>query len=86
ICIDQSVYAKWRLQFGLCNEAESSVPEDQDDDCLLYPFTSRLDWEVGCWVVQEGIGHKAFDRLLVISGVSHLEACCYISDIFSTLG
>ncbi|KAG0698800.1 hypothetical protein DFH29DRAFT_983755 [Suillus ampliporus] len=38
IRIDQSVHAKWRLQFGLCNEAESSVPEDQDDD--------RLDWQV----------------------------------------
>ncbi|KAG0705538.1 hypothetical protein DFH29DRAFT_781450, partial [Suillus ampliporus] len=49
ICIDQSVHAKWRLQFGLCNEAESSVPEDQDDDSLFYPFTSRLDWQVGCW-------------------------------------
>ncbi|KAG1744088.1 uncharacterized protein EDB91DRAFT_1050852 [Suillus paluster] len=69
ICIDQSVHAKWRLQFGLCNEAESSVPEDQDDDSLFYPFASRLDWQVGCWAVQEGIGHKAFDRLLAILGV-----------------
>ncbi|KAG0693087.1 hypothetical protein DFH29DRAFT_1007669 [Suillus ampliporus] len=75
--IDQSVHAKWRLQFGLCNEAESSVPEDQDDDSLFYPFASRLDWQVGCWVVQEGIGHKAFDRLLAIPGVKDRLGLAY---------
>lgn len=85
IRIDQSVHEKWRLQFGLCNEdteTESSVPEDQDDDSIFYPFASRLDWQVGCWAVQEGIGHKAFDRLLAIPGVRHLQACYYISDAF----
>ncbi|KAG1737845.1 uncharacterized protein EDB91DRAFT_1249522 [Suillus paluster] len=77
IRIDQSVHAKWRLQFGLCNEAESSVPEDQDDDSLFYPFTSRPDWQVGCWAVQEGIGHKAFDRLLAIPEVKDCLGLAY---------
>ncbi|KAF9226844.1 hypothetical protein BS17DRAFT_794275 [Gyrodon lividus] len=33
------------------------------------PFPSELDWRVACWAVQEGIGHKLFDRLLAIPGV-----------------
>ncbi|KAG1760237.1 hypothetical protein EDD22DRAFT_980691 [Suillus occidentalis] len=42
---------------------------EEEEDCLFYPFASHLDWEVACWAVQEGIGHKAFDRLLAIPGV-----------------
>ena len=74
IRIDQTVHAKWRQQFGISDleEDESQTDEGSDDENegLFYPFASRLDWEVACWVVQEGIGHKAFDRLLAIPGVS----------------
>ncbi|KAG2134040.1 uncharacterized protein EDB93DRAFT_1242739 [Suillus bovinus] len=41
----------------------------EEEDPLFYPFASHLDWKVVCWAVQEGIGHKAFDRLLAIPGV-----------------
>ncbi|KAG1761013.1 hypothetical protein EDD22DRAFT_780373, partial [Suillus occidentalis] len=48
-------------------EVESGRSDDKDEDGnLFYPFTSQLDWQVACWAVQKGIGHKAFDRLLAI--------------------
>ena len=34
------------------------------------PFASELDWRVACWAIQDGIGHKSFDRLMAIPGVS----------------
>ncbi|KAG1884783.1 hypothetical protein F4604DRAFT_1977115 [Suillus subluteus] len=34
------------------------------------PFASELDWRIARWAVQEGIGHKSFDRLMAIPGVS----------------
>ncbi|KAI0055226.1 hypothetical protein BV25DRAFT_1921995 [Artomyces pyxidatus] len=33
------------------------------------PFASSRDWYVAQWVVNEGIGHKSFDRFLEIPGV-----------------
>ncbi|KAJ7334948.1 hypothetical protein DFH08DRAFT_916210 [Mycena albidolilacea] len=33
------------------------------------PFASELDWRIADWVVKEGPGHKAFNRLLDIPGV-----------------
>ena len=77
IRIDQTIHEKWRQQFGLSGEedemrTEGTSDEDQHEaDHLFYPFASKLDWEVACWAVQEGIGHKAFDRLLAIPGVSN---------------
>ncbi|KAG2071691.1 hypothetical protein BDR04DRAFT_1015493 [Suillus decipiens] len=44
---------------------------------MFYSFTSRLDWQVGCWAVQEGIRHKAFDRLLAIPGVKKCLGLAY---------
>ncbi|KAG2097927.1 uncharacterized protein F5147DRAFT_747407 [Suillus discolor] len=31
-------------------------------------FESELEWRVACWAIQDGIGHKSFDRLMVIPG------------------
>ncbi|KAJ7743424.1 hypothetical protein B0H14DRAFT_2308748, partial [Mycena olivaceomarginata] len=33
------------------------------------PFASELDWMIAEWVIKDGPGHKAFDRLLDIPGV-----------------
>jgi hypothetical protein len=77
IRIDQTIHEKWRQQFGLSEEEDemrtegTSPDSDHEGDHLFYPFASKLDWEVACWAVQEGIGHKAFDRLLAIPGVSN---------------
>ncbi|KAG0696668.1 hypothetical protein DFH29DRAFT_984553 [Suillus ampliporus] len=73
IRMEETVHAKWRTQFGLGDgeEVESDHSDDEDEDGnLFYLFASRLDWQVGCWAVQEGIGHKAFDRLFAIPGSS----------------
>jgi hypothetical protein len=34
------------------------------------PFTSELDWRIARWTVKDNPGHKVFDRLLSIPGVS----------------
>ncbi|KAG1816437.1 uncharacterized protein BJ212DRAFT_1503373 [Suillus subaureus] len=71
--MEETVHAKWWTQFGLGDGEEVELDcSDDEDDNLFYPFASRLDWQVGCWAVQEGIGHKAFDRLFAIPGVHQL--------------
>ncbi len=37
----------------------------------FHPFDSELDWRIAQWAIKEDSGHKAFDRLLSIPGVSH---------------
>jgi len=37
----------------------------------FYPFNSELDWRIAQWAIKEDPGHKAFDRLLSIPGVSY---------------
>ena len=37
----------------------------------FHPFNSELDWRIAQWAIKEDPGHKAFDRLLSIPGVSH---------------
>ena len=52
--------------------------EDQEDvemgstdgrKSFFHPFESMMDWRIGRWFIQEGIGHNAIDRLLSIPGV-----------------
>ncbi|KAG1781474.1 hypothetical protein EV702DRAFT_1177263 [Suillus placidus] len=73
IRIDRNVYVKWHQQFGLTEDEDdmekNGMGMDEEDSHLFYLFASHLDWEVACWAVQEGIGHKAFDRLLAIPEV-----------------
>ncbi|KAG0708254.1 hypothetical protein DFH29DRAFT_994508 [Suillus ampliporus] len=46
------------------------MPEDKMIIVYFIPLPLRLDWQGRiCWAVQEGYGHKAFDRLLAIPGV-----------------
>lgn len=37
----------------------------------FHPFNSELDWRIAQWAIKENPGHKAFDRLLSVPGVSH---------------
>jgi hypothetical protein len=41
------------------------------------PFASEMDWKIAKWVVNDGPGHAAFDRLLAIPDVSR-----YITQLF----
>ena len=34
------------------------------------PFASELDWRIARWAIKDNPGHKVFDRLLSIPGVS----------------
>ncbi|KAJ7852764.1 hypothetical protein B0H14DRAFT_3656681 [Mycena olivaceomarginata] len=43
--------------------------EDPDSPNVFAPFASELDWRIAEWVIKDGPGHKAFDRLLEIPGV-----------------
>jgi hypothetical protein len=42
----------------------------EEGDKRFAPFASELDWRVARWTVQEGVGHKSFDRLMAIPEVS----------------
>jgi hypothetical protein len=90
IRVDETVYQRWRREFsGTDEEGDVSM----DDGGLgegssaavnrFAPFASELDWRVACWAIQDGIGHKSFDRLMAIPGV---RAMIYgIELIFLTL-
>ncbi|KIY60835.1 hypothetical protein CYLTODRAFT_363653, partial [Cylindrobasidium torrendii FP15055 ss-10] len=39
------------------------------ESTLFHPFASKLDWEVAQWMVNDGIAHSSFNRLLNIAGV-----------------
>ena len=68
---------KWKQILGQ-EPAEESFNMDVDEEQpgrveqqnSYAPFTSELDWRIAKWVVQDGPGHKAFDHLLSIPGVS----------------
>ncbi|KAG0693111.1 hypothetical protein DFH29DRAFT_985579 [Suillus ampliporus] len=62
--MDSTLHERWQKQFGVQKENE------QDEQGAFHPFESRLDWEVACWAIEEGIGHGALDRLLAIPGVT----------------
>lgn len=48
---ETAVYDRWRQKHGHA-------------DNPYHPFTSKLDWEVGRWAIQEGPGASSLDRLL----------------------
>jgi hypothetical protein len=87
IRIDESVHQRWRREFPGVDE-EGDVPmEDVVEGSSsgvnrFAPFASELDWRVACWVVQDGIGHKSFDRLMAIPGVRY--TLCYYTLIYLT--
>ena len=47
------------------------------------PFASELDWKVAQWVVKDGPGHNAVNRLFEIPGVRHFYQSSFILfDVF----
>ncbi|KAF5350938.1 hypothetical protein D9757_014387 [Collybiopsis confluens] len=55
------VHMRWKRLFS------SSKMESRHDS--YRPFSSRLDWELAQWVIQEKITHSSFDRFLQIPEV-----------------
>ncbi|KAJ7842674.1 hypothetical protein B0H14DRAFT_2359498 [Mycena olivaceomarginata] len=71
IRMNDNLHAKWKRSFGgsalgLDGDVEM---EDPDSPNVFAPFASELDWRIAEWVIKDGPGHKAFDRLLKIPGV-----------------
>jgi len=69
IRMEKTIHERWRNHFGVQNE---NVEEEETG--AFHPFESKLDWEIACWAIEEGIGHGALDRLLAIPGVSLIQA------------
>jgi len=65
--------AQWKKDFRGSKDTEGDVHMLDDmieEDDRFSPFSSELDWRIAKWAIQEGIGHKSFDRLMSIPGVS----------------
>ena len=85
--IDEHPTAGAKLRGSEPLHRQQSSP-DKDGDISMeapenpfFPFTSELDWKIGRWAVKDGPGHKAFDRLLQIPGVSHFyNLDCSLAD------
>jgi len=87
IRMDETLHERWKKIFRR-NDIDEDVLMDggddsngERDDNKWAPFASELDWRVARWAVQEGVGHKSFDRLMAIPGVSF----CAIYYIFMAL-
>jgi hypothetical protein len=68
--MEATLHERWRNHFGGENENDLQEVEEPAGASAFHPFESRLDWQVACWAIEEGIGHGALDRLLAIPGVS----------------
>ncbi|KAJ7454109.1 hypothetical protein FB451DRAFT_1518446, partial [Mycena latifolia] len=70
IRMNDNLHAKWKRSFGLALDPDGDVEMGDPDSLNLFaPFASELDWRIAEWVIKDGPGHKAFDRLLEIPGV-----------------
>lgn len=70
IRMSDDLYAKWAHSFGLEPDRDGDIAMGGSDSPNGFaPFASELDWRIAQWVVKDGPGHKAFDRLLDIPGV-----------------
>ncbi|KAJ7236362.1 hypothetical protein C8J57DRAFT_1088236 [Mycena rebaudengoi] len=68
IRMNENLHTKWQHSFGLVLDADGDVNMEQGSGGLS-PFASELDWKIAEWVIKDGPGHAAFDRLLNIPGV-----------------
>ncbi|KIY61056.1 hypothetical protein CYLTODRAFT_316662, partial [Cylindrobasidium torrendii FP15055 ss-10] len=72
IRMSESLHARWYRESGGTPENVDDAMDGSgapDDASLYHPFASKLDWEIARWMVQDGIGHSSFNRLLNIEGV-----------------
>jgi hypothetical protein len=69
-----TLYERWKREFGPSQDQEGDVDmpnvSNEEDGTKFSPFASELDWRIARWAIQDGIGHKSFDRLMSIPGVS----------------
>ena len=68
--MESTLHEKWHKQFGHKNE-DVDMDGSSDDETDYAPFASEMDWKIANWVIKDGPGHAAFDRLLAIPDVSH---------------
>src|SRR5882757_8904090 len=76
-----TLHERWKREFGPSQDMQgdvnmSDVSKD-GDGTKFSPFASELDWRIARWAIQDGIGHKSFDRLMSIPEVSG-EVCVYL--------
>ncbi|KAJ7778043.1 hypothetical protein DFH07DRAFT_1036562, partial [Mycena maculata] len=72
IRMNDNLHAKWKRSFGLMTvpDADGDIEMGAVDSVNGFaPFAYELDWRIAEWVIKDGPGHKAFDRLLNIPGV-----------------
>ncbi|KAG1898416.1 uncharacterized protein F5891DRAFT_955433 [Suillus fuscotomentosus] len=84
ICMDETVYQRWRREFSGTDEEGDVSMEDvglgEGSSAAVNRFAhfaSELDWRVACWVIQDGIGYKSFDSLMAIPGVGEKLGLLY---------
>jgi hypothetical protein len=75
--VDDTLHDRWKRDFGPSYDSQgdahmsdASTSTSDKDVNRFSPFASELDWQIGRWAIQDGIGHKSFDRLMSIPGVS----------------
>ena len=73
--MDPSLHERWARIFGSRQDADGDISmddgekEEEETEAGYFPFASETDWRVVQWMVEDGIGHNSFDRLLKIPGV-----------------
>ncbi|KAF7363254.1 hypothetical protein MVEN_00678500 [Mycena venus] len=78
IRMNDNLHAKWKRSFGLAIDPDGDIEmAGSDSPNGFAPFASELDWRIADWVIKEGPGHKAFDRLLDIPGVQEKLGLSY---------
>ncbi|KAG1845829.1 hypothetical protein F4604DRAFT_1595367 [Suillus subluteus] len=71
----ETLHERWRRNFGPEKDRNGDInmadisSELEVEDGKFALFNSELDWRIARWAIQDGIGHKSFDRLMAIPGV-----------------
>jgi hypothetical protein len=77
-----TLHERWKREFGSSQDMQGDVNmsdvSKEEDGSKFSPFASELDWRIARWAIQDGIGHKSFNRLMSIPGVSG-KACVYLT-------
>ncbi|KAF9020720.1 hypothetical protein BDZ89DRAFT_958047 [Hymenopellis radicata] len=73
IRMSSTVHEQWAALFGTEMPDDVAMDGSGAPDVEWYkPFASELDWRVAQWMVEQGIGHNAFNEFLKIPGVGSI--------------